>query len=343
MKKKIILLLLLCKKLFGASIVGEYIELITTSLGKVNTMLAEIQQQFIGAYSTLIITLYILFIGYFIIYGKKKFEIEEIIRLGIFVPIFLTISLNISLFNSTITKPIAGISTELSNQIFIKGNLPTGENAYDTIGKGVTTLITMGTDIVSDSGLMTQLIQVLIGGVLVVIGFILVYNILVIFTLALINITIYSWFLVFTLWLLPIKELTHIPKENFKQIVTYSLYVPIMSIIIVIFYNLVMDIVNQVTESYKMKMETEPLKLVFLLINSLIFLKTLGMIGEIASALTGGRSSSTEGGLNMAQLKENSKNMKANTINAGAGAIGFAKNIKSGGLKGAFKGAFKKR
>jgi hypothetical protein len=297
--------------IFADNLLNKYQKIINLSINKASNDLAVLHHDFIGAYSKPVISIYIIFIGYKILYGKEKISIETILKLGVLVPLLITLSLDINLFNSWIYYPINGFFDGLSSKILAVSSSSTG-NTFEQIGDNMMNIVFLGWKQIDEAG-WGAFSAIFIGTLKVLSGIMVIFSVTIIITRSLILTFIYAWIFSFTLWLLPLNTINKVPKNAFVQFLAYSMHIPLLTFILVLFDLIIREFAN-FNDSNAVE------DILFILLASYSFIKILDQIGEIAGAITGGQSNST--GANMTSM--------AMLSSLGSGA--FAKSSASDGI-----------
>ena len=274
--------------IFADNLMNKYQKIINLSINKASNNLAVLHHDFIGAYSKPVITIYIIYMGYKILYGKERMSTETVLKLGILVPFLLTLSLDINLFNSWIYYPINGFFDGLSSAI-LEVNTQSSGNTFEQIGDSMMNIVFLGWKQIDEAG-WGAFSSIFIGVLKVLSGIMVIFSVTIIITRSLILAFIYGWIFSFTLWLLPLNTLNKVPKNAFVQFIAYLLHVPVLTFILVLFDLLIREIA-------KFNDSNAVEDILFILLASYSFIKILDQIGEIAGAITGGQSNSS--GANM--------------------------------------------
>jgi hypothetical protein len=115
-----------------------------------------------------------------------------------------------------------------------------------------------------------------------------ILSITIIITRALIMKFAYFWVLSFVLWTIPISSKGKtISFEMFKQAIAYSLHIPILSLILVVFGEVVDTMLNTNGNSSSLKDS------LFVLVVSYAIFKIFDQIAEVANAIVGSQSNSS--------------------------------------------------
>ena len=294
---KIISFIIFTGLLFGAdnNLLSSYVDLLKDGLENIKNELENIHYDFIGAYSKLIIILYLIGIGYSYIFGEKKYKSKDIFNLGLVTPILLSLSLNNVSYDKYIISPILDFGNQLTSAI-MGINLTSATDSissFEAIGDGMYSILNSGFNDLDKVSLGT-IAPLFIGITKIICGLMVILSMAIIITRAIVFQFIYLWVLSFILWLAPFQgKPRSMVFETFKQIFSYTLQMPALALVMVIFNQLLVEIINDATANPINSLSDS----MFVVLVSYALFKILDQIAEIPNTITGGQSNSGGGSM----------------------------------------------